>query len=58
MLIPLRHENMEGRRRPLVTFTLIALNLLVFLGTHWKIEEQQPELVRVRFHVRGARLKP
>jgi hypothetical protein len=39
LLIPLRHENMEGRRWPVVTFTLIALNVLIFLGTHWKIEE-------------------
>jgi membrane associated rhomboid family serine protease len=51
MLIPLRHENMEGRRWPVVTFALIALNLLVFLGTHWKIEEQEPERLEVRMHV-------
>jgi membrane associated rhomboid family serine protease len=51
MLIPLRHENMEGRRWPVVTFALIALNLLVFLGTHWKIEEQEPERVEVRMHI-------
>ena len=42
MLIPLRHENMEGRRWPVVTFVLIALNILVFLCTHWKMEEQAP----------------
>jgi len=42
MLIPLRHENMEGRRWPVVTFALIALNVLIFFGTHWKIEEQEP----------------
>jgi hypothetical protein len=37
MLIPLRHENMEGRRWPVITFTLIALNILIFLGTgRWK----------------------
>ena len=51
MLIPLRHENMEGRRWPVVTFALIALNVLIFLGTHWKIEEQEPERVEVRMHV-------
>jgi len=43
MLIPLRHENMEGRRWPVVTFALIALNVVVFLGTHWTIEAQEPE---------------
>lgn len=51
MLIPLRHEHMEGRRWPVVTFALIALNLLVFLGTHWKIEAQEPERLDVRMHV-------
>jgi membrane associated rhomboid family serine protease len=51
MLIPLRHENMEGRRWPVVTFALIALNVLIFLGTHWKIEEQQPERLEVRVHL-------
>jgi membrane associated rhomboid family serine protease len=51
MLIPLRHENMEGRRWPIVTFALIALNLLIFLGTHWKIEEQEHERLEVRMHV-------
>ncbi len=51
MLIPLRHENMEGRRWPVVTFALIALNVLVFLGTHWKIEAQEPERIEVRMHI-------
>jgi membrane associated rhomboid family serine protease len=51
MLIPLRHENMEGRRWPVVTFALIALNILVFLGTHWKIDAQNPERLEVRMHV-------
>jgi membrane associated rhomboid family serine protease len=51
MLIPLRHENMEGRRWPVVTFALIALNVLAFLGTHWKIQEQEPERIEVRMHI-------
>ncbi len=53
MLIPLRHENMEGRRWPVVTFALIALNVLVFLGTHWKImeETQDPARAEVRAHL-------
>ncbi len=33
MLIPLRHENMEGRRWPVVTFTLIAL------AAYWGMRE-------------------
>ncbi|HYL86097.1 MAG TPA: rhomboid family intramembrane serine protease [Candidatus Angelobacter sp.] len=51
ILIPLKHENMEGRRWPVVTFALIALNILAFLGTHWTIEKQEPELLEVRFQV-------
>src|SRR5260370_25556690 len=42
---------MEGRRLPVVTFALIALNLFIFLGTHWKIEEQEPERIEVRTHI-------
>ena len=48
MLIPLRHENMQGRRWPVVTFALIALNTLAFLFTNGPIHEQQPARAHVR----------
>jgi membrane associated rhomboid family serine protease len=51
MLIPLRHENMQGRRWPVITFGIIALNVIAFLGTHWTIEEQQPPLSEVKIHL-------
>jgi membrane associated rhomboid family serine protease len=51
MFIPLRHERMHGRRWPVVTLGLIALNLFVFLGTHWQIEQQAPESGTVRAHI-------
>src|SRR6267154_4986434 len=51
MLIPLRHENMQGRRWPVITIGLIALNAVIFLGTHWKMDEQAPELGEVRTHI-------
>ena len=51
LLIPLRHEKMEGRRWPIITFGLIALNVLIFLGTHWTIEAQEPERFGVRTEV-------
>lgn len=51
MLIPLRHENMQGRRWPVITFGIIALNILVFLGTHWTMERQAPEFAEVKLHV-------
>ena len=51
ILIPLKHDNMEGRRWPIVTFALIGLNILAFLGTHWTMERQAPELAQVRLHL-------
>lgn len=48
MLIPLRHENMQGRRWPIVTFVLIGLNTLIFLFTNGPIHQQQPERLQVR----------
>jgi membrane associated rhomboid family serine protease len=51
MLIPLRHENMQGRRWPVITFGIIALNVIAFLGTHWTIDGQAPELGQVKLHL-------
>src|SRR5579863_4889082 len=54
LLLPLRHENMQGRRWPVVTFALIAINVIAFLGTHWTIEAQDaqiPERVEVVKHL-------
>jgi membrane associated rhomboid family serine protease len=51
MLIPLRHENMQGRRLPIITFGIIALNVIVFLGTHSKLDEQGPAFNQVKVHL-------
>jgi membrane associated rhomboid family serine protease len=51
MIIPLTHENMKGRRWPYVTMAIIALNLLVFLGTHWKIEEESQQIAQLEVHI-------
>lgn len=51
MLIPLRHENMSGRRWPIITFALIGLNIAIFLFTHWKIEDEQPKRAEARLHL-------
>jgi membrane associated rhomboid family serine protease len=51
MLIPLRHENMQGRRWPVITFGIIALNVIAFLGTHATIDKQGPELGEVKIHI-------
>ena len=51
MLIPLRHESMQGRRWPIITIGLIVLNTLFFLLTHGKIEEQSQQEGVVKVHV-------
>lgn len=51
MLLPLRHENMRSRRWPVITIGLIALNVLVFFGTHWRMDEGAHEFAVVRAHV-------
>jgi hypothetical protein len=51
ILIPLKHENMEGRRWPIITLALIGLNILAFIGTHWAMQEQAPKLAEVRLHL-------
>ena len=51
MLIPLRHENMEGRRWPLISIALVLINFVVFLATHGQIEDQSPKNGEVRAHI-------
>ena len=48
MLIPIRHENMAARRWTVITLTLIAINIIVFLGTHDALSRQAPELGKVK----------
>jgi membrane associated rhomboid family serine protease len=51
VLIPLRHENMQGRRWPYITFAVIALNVLAFLFTNGPIKDQQPHRSQVRLQL-------
>jgi membrane associated rhomboid family serine protease len=51
MLIPLGHENMHGRRWPVITIGIIVLNTVIFLGTHSTMEQQSPELGAAKLHV-------
>ena len=51
ILIPLKHENMQGRRWPVITFAVITLNIIAFLGTHWTIEAQSQQYSPKRFEV-------
>ena len=51
MLIPLAHESLKGRRWPYVSIVIIALNLVVFLGTHWRLEDESHKLADVKLHI-------
>lgn len=51
LLIPLRHENMRGRRWPIITFALIGINILVFLLTYGPMKQEGPEHARVRLQL-------
>ena len=51
MLIPIKHENMEARRWPVITFALIALNVVIFVITNGMMQEQSPKLAEVKAHI-------
>ena len=51
MIIPLNHENMQGRRWPYVTIGIIALNAIAFLATHSTIDHETKEMGEVREHI-------
>ena len=51
MLIPLRHENMRGRRWPYITFALIGLNIIAFLLSYGPMKDQQAQRSQVRLQL-------
>src|SRR5215472_14248934 len=52
MFIPLRHEQMEGRRLPVVSIALIAIIIIAFLATYWTlIGTPRPQNNEVRAHI-------
>jgi len=51
MLIPIRHENMEARRWPVITIGLIALNTIIFVATTSMMDKQSPELGNTKAHI-------
>jgi membrane associated rhomboid family serine protease len=51
MLIPLKHENMEARRWPVVTIALIAINVVVFLFTMSAIDDESPQMGEIKSHI-------
>jgi membrane associated rhomboid family serine protease len=51
MLFPIKHENMAARRWPVITFSLILLNVLIFLCTHRAMDRQDDALWPVELHL-------
>ena len=51
MLIPIKHENIEARRWPVVTLALITINVLVFLFTMTSMDDEAPQLGEVKSHI-------
>lgn len=51
MLIPIKHENMEARRWPVITIGLIVLNTVIFLITNAAMDRESPELGTVKAHI-------
>jgi len=51
MFIPLRHENMEGRRWPVISIALVLINFVAFVATRGQIDNQNPKDGEVRAHI-------
>src|SRR5260370_39130430 len=51
MRIPTGHENMKGRRWPVITIALIAINFVAFFRAHWRIESEDAKTAEVRTHI-------
>ncbi len=51
MLIPIGHENMSARRWPIITLSLIVINVVVFLCTFQAMEEQAPQAGELKAHI-------
>jgi len=51
MLIPIKHENMEARRWPVITIALIVINVAVFLVTTESMQTDSHALGTVKAHI-------
>jgi membrane associated rhomboid family serine protease len=51
VLLPIGHEDLRGRRWPYITIAIIALNFLVFLATHWRIEKESQAAGEIHLHI-------
>jgi membrane associated rhomboid family serine protease len=51
MILPLNHEDLRGRRYPVVTIAIIVMCAVAFLGTTWKLDEESEALATVKIHI-------
>jgi membrane associated rhomboid family serine protease len=51
MIFPLAHENLRGRRWPVVTIGIIVLNTVIFLFTNGKMEQEMRQTSEVELHI-------
>jgi membrane associated rhomboid family serine protease len=51
MILPLAHENLRGRRWPLVTVAIVAVNTVLFLFTNGPMQRQIAGTGRVEMHI-------
>ena len=51
MLVPIKHENMAARRWPVITIALIVINVAVFLFTMSAMDEEAPQLGKLKTHI-------
>jgi hypothetical protein len=47
MFIPVRHENRESRRWPVISIALVLINFGVFLFTNPKTADENPKTYRM-----------
>ena len=52
IILPIKHENMQARRWPMVTIALIAINTIIFLLTTFATTDQGPQLAELRGDIR------
>src|SRR2546427_8796729 len=42
---------MQTRRWPVITAGLVVLNVLAFLGTHWKMDAEATQTIPIKLHI-------
>src|SRR5437764_5707072 len=51
MLIPIGHEGTTARRWPIITFALIALNVICFLPSYSTMQDELQKMMPIKAHI-------